>query len=367
MPLSVQPESLRDVGSSRDPRVRIVRATIGKRVDLFALAALALYLSYLVAHPFLNAIFAAVVWVVIFHPLHAKVDISVRRPNLAAIISTVVVLLTVAIPAVVLGIVVTAELGDLYRSLSEKSATQGGVGAYFIHLLERPVGTLGRYVDLSRLDMRSTLLGWVNAASRYLVGLSGRAVSNLISLMLDTVVVFFTLFFLFRDGPRIHDGLAESMPLTHQQAKKLMARISETIVASAYGGIAVGFAQGSLTGVAFWVLGLSSPVLWALVASLASLLPLVGTAIVWLPGVVVLLASGHSIKALLLFRLGRSSGRTGGCPGKALCCERTREDAQTAHLLRTIGRRQSLRVHGDFRGTRRGVGDGRASGHDQGK
>ena len=47
---------------------------------LFALAALALYLSYLVAHPFLDAIFAAVVLAVIFHPLHAKVDLSVRRP-----------------------------------------------------------------------------------------------------------------------------------------------------------------------------------------------------------------------------------------------------------------------------------------------
>ena len=124
------------------------------------------------------------------------------------------------------------------------------------------------------------------------------------SLMLDTIVVFFILFFLFRDGPKIHHGLAESVPLTHQQAKKLMARISEIIVASAYGGIAVGFAQGSLTGVAFWVLGLSSPVVWALLASLASLVPLVGTAIVWLPGAVVLLASGHWIKALLLFGWG---------------------------------------------------------------
>jgi predicted PurR-regulated permease PerM len=126
---------------------------------LFALAALALYLSYLVAHPFLDAIFAAVVLAVIFHPLHAKVDLSVRRLNLAAANSTVMVMLIVAIPAVVLGIVVTGELGDLYRSLCEKSATQGGVGAYLMHLLETPLGTLGRYVDLSRLDMRATLLG----------------------------------------------------------------------------------------------------------------------------------------------------------------------------------------------------------------
>src|SRR5215510_2631247 len=123
---------------------------------LFALAALALYLSYLVAQPFLNAIFAAVVLAVVFYPLHARINISVRQPTLAATISTVLVIFVVAIPAVMLGIVVTRELGDLYRSLSEKSAAQGGLSAYLTHLLEAPVKMLGRYVDLSRLDVRST-------------------------------------------------------------------------------------------------------------------------------------------------------------------------------------------------------------------
>ena len=271
---------------------------------LFALAALALYLSYLVAQPFLNAIFAAVVLAVVFHPLHTRIYISLRRPNLAATISTILMILIVAIPAVVLGIVVTKELGDLYRSLSEKSAAQGGVSAYFMHLLETPVRMLGKYVDLSRLDVRSTVLGWVGAASRYLVGVSGRAVSNVMSLMLETVVVFFTLFFLFRDGVWFQRRIAAVLPLTREQSTRLVSRISETIVASVYGGIAVGLAQGLLTGAAFWALGLSSPVLWGLVAGLASLIPLVGTGLVWAPAAAVLALGGHWIKALILLGWG---------------------------------------------------------------
>lgn len=68
---------------------------------LFALAALALYLSYLVAQPFLNAIFAAVVLAVVFHPLHIRLYTFVARPNLAATLPTVLVILIVAIPATV--------------------------------------------------------------------------------------------------------------------------------------------------------------------------------------------------------------------------------------------------------------------------
>jgi predicted PurR-regulated permease PerM len=213
------------------------------------------------------------------------------------------VILIVAIPAIVLGVVVTRELGDIYKSLSEKSVAQGGVNAYLMHLLEKPVRMVGRYVDLSRLDLRSTLLGWVDAASRYLVGVSGRAVNNVLSVMLEIVVVFFTLFFLFRDGVWIQRRIAV-VPLTRQQSTRLVSRISETIVASVYGGIAVGLAQGLLTGVAFWALGLSSPVLWGLAAALASLIPVVGTGLVWAPAAAVLALGGHWIKALILLGWG---------------------------------------------------------------
>lgn len=271
---------------------------------LFALTALTLYLSYLVAQPFLNAIFAAVVLAVVFHPLHGKMHFFVQRPNLAATISTILVIVVVAIPAGVLGVVVTRELGDLYSSLSEKSAALGGVSAYIMHVLEMPIRIFGKYVDLSRLDVRSTLLGWVDTASRYLVGVSGRVVSNLLSLLLEIVVVFFTLFFLFRDGKAIQRHVTSVLPLTLEQSNRLVSRVNETIVASVYGGIAVGLAQGLLTALAFWVLGLSSPVVWGLVAALASLIPFVGTGLVWAPAAAVLALDGHWIKALILLGWG---------------------------------------------------------------
>jgi predicted PurR-regulated permease PerM len=271
---------------------------------LLALAALALYLSYLVAQPFLNAIFAAVVLAVVFHPLHTRIYPSIARPSLAATISTVLVILVVAVPAVVLTIIVTRELGDLYGVLSERSAAEGGVGAYVIKLLQPLTRLVGRYIDLSRLDIRSTLLGWVDAASRYLIAASGRVVSNVLFISLETVVVFFTLFFLFRDGLSFQRRIAAVLPLTSEQSTRLVSRISETIVASVYGGIAVGIAQGLLTGLAFWILGVSSPVLWGVVAALASLIPVVGTGLVWAPAAVVLAIGGHWVRALILLAWG---------------------------------------------------------------
>jgi predicted PurR-regulated permease PerM len=271
---------------------------------LLALAAVALYLCYLVAEPFLNPIFAALVLAIVFYPLHTRIESRLRRPNMAAILSTILVLLIVAIPAAFLAMVVTGELGDLYHALSEKSAAQGGASPYLMHLLERPLHFLGRYIDFSRFDLRSTLLGWINQVSKYLVTFGATAVSNIFSLILAIVVAFFTLFFFLRDGPRIQHRVATLLPLTPQQSQTLLNRISETIVASVYGGIAVGLVQGSLTGLAFWVLGLPSPVVWGLVATMASLVPVVGTGMVWIPGAVVLLIEGHWVKSLILIGWG---------------------------------------------------------------
>jgi predicted PurR-regulated permease PerM len=67
---------------------------------------------------------------------------------------------------------------------------------------------------------------------------------------------------------------------------------------------AVGIAQGSLLSLAFWVLGVPSPVLWGLVTALFSLIPFIGSAAVWGPAVIILLISGHWWKALILLGWG---------------------------------------------------------------
>jgi predicted PurR-regulated permease PerM len=271
---------------------------------LLALAAAALYLCYLIAKPFLSAIFTAIVLAIMFYPLYVRIKSLTSRPNLAATITTILVMLAVIIPTVLLGVAVTRELNELYQSQSQKSAAEGGLSPYLMHLMEAPLRVLGRYIDLSQLDVRSTLLRWLDQVSRYLIGVGARALRNIFFLILGIAVVFFTLFFLFRDGPKIQHNATAILPLTRQQARHLITGISETIVASVYGGIAVGLAQGLLTALAFWVLGLSSPVLAGLMAALASLIPVVGTGIVWLPAAVVLIIGGHWVKGLILIGWG---------------------------------------------------------------
>ena len=237
---------------------------------------------------------------IVFHSLHARIQLFFRHPSVVAALSTILVLLIVTIPIVLLGISVSGELRTVVQSLREQSASQGGLSPYLAKWGEGLLKRLGNYVNLSQIDPRAALLRSAEQASRYLLSIGAAAVTNLLSFVLDTVVVFFSLFFFFREGKSIRQRLSAMLPLNPDQTERLFTGISETMIANLYGGLAVGAAQGILTGLSFWVLGLTAPILWALVTGLVSLVPVVGSALVWGPASILLFLGGHWVKALLL-------------------------------------------------------------------
>jgi len=280
------------------------RKQVATAVFLMALAAVALYCCYLIARPFLSPIFLAVMIAIVFHPVHARIQVRVRGRNTAALISTFLVLLVVVGPAVGLGIVVSQEIRGLYQLLNERSAQQGGWNPYVTHAIERLLGWMGQYINLSALDLRGALMRWLEQISRFLLSWGTQVVSNIISFFVEAVVAFFTLFFLFREGGTMRERTAAILPLRTGQVERLFTGISDSIVANVYGCLAVGIAQGTLVSLAFWVLGLPSPVLWGVVTALFSLIPIIGSAAVWVPAVIILVVSGHWWKGLILLSWG---------------------------------------------------------------
>ncbi len=273
-------------------------------VFLSVLAAVALYFCYVIARPFLAPFFMAVMIAIVFHPVHARVQARVHRQNTAAVMSTILVLLISVVPAIWVGVAVDREIAGLYQSVNESKAGQGGWNPFVTHALERLLNWAGRYMDVSSFDLRGALVRWLKEIRQPLLSWGAQAVSNVIVFIADAVITFFTLFFFFREGGSMIEHVKALLPLNASQADRLFTGISNSIVANVYGCLAVGAAQGSLTGLAFWVLGLPSPVLWGVVTALFSMVPLIGSAAVWGPGAIFLFISGHWVKGLALLAWG---------------------------------------------------------------
>jgi predicted PurR-regulated permease PerM len=298
-----EPNSQTTVSPGAFPR----NAASSQRITMAFLAiaaAAALYVCYLIAKPFVDPILFAAVLAIVFFPLHDRIWHRIRGPNLAALLSTVAVVLIVVIPLVGLGSAVTREVRAAFSSLSAKSAEGGGWEPYAAQKIEKPMQAVGRYVDLSTFDPLTEIRSRLEQLSSWMVRSAGRVVRNLGTFFFDAGVSFFTLFFLFREGRRIRLTMAAALPLDAPRVEGLFNRISETIIANVYGVLAVAIVQGFLLGAALWALGIRSPVLLGMITAVCSLVPVVGTALVWLPAALILLASGHWVKCLILLAWG---------------------------------------------------------------
>lgn len=277
------------------------RATI---IFLVALSAVTLWFCYLIARPFLKPVFFAMVLAIVFLPLHARLHKSIRNANAAALLSTLSALMTITVPAFLLGAALRRELTAVYQSLSASNAQNGGFIQNFLQLIERTRMWLGRYIDLSQVDLRAELMDRLQQLSAFLLSQVAGVAGGVTSFVVAAVISVFTLFYLFRDGHALWRRLAAIIPLSPVQLEKLTIGVSRTITASMYGGLAVAIAQGLLLGLAFWVLGLPSPALWGMTTAIFSFVPFIGSGAIWLPAAIILMLTGHPVKGLILLAWG---------------------------------------------------------------
>jgi len=281
--------------------------TVKKNTGTFLLAgatAGALYLCYLLVRPYAAPILFALVVAIVFYPLHRYSQRAFRNRSASAILTTLVTLLLTIVPLTFLLIAISNELGKLYQSLAARSAGAGGVTAYLLQGSEKIASWIGAHLPLPAIDLRGVLLNRLQSASTSLVYAGASLVGNVFSLVANAVIALVVLFFLFRDG---ENALAKGMsvlPWEQDRIAELRTRISSAVTTNVYGGVVVGALQGGLTGISFWLLGIDSPVLWGAVAGVLSLVPMFGSALVWLPASIVLLFTGHVTKGVILLVLG---------------------------------------------------------------
>lgn len=290
------------------------RATTKSRttvVFLAVLTAIAIYFCFVLARAFLTSIAWALVIAVLFFPLHNRIHKSLRNRNAAALISIILVILMFMVPAVLLGKALVGELGTLYRQANKNSLSGGGWPAEAARLSNDISAWVAHFTGSQDFDFRAAAVSRIEQASEMLGSVIAGWLGNVASLLAGFVITLFVLFFVFRDGLEFRDRMGAVLPLSQEQVQKLFLTISESIVAEMYGVVAVALGQGLLMGLCFWAMGLPSPVLWGALTAIVSLVPVGGTALVWIPGAIFLFATGHWVRALILLAWGGGVVSTG--------------------------------------------------------
>lgn len=273
------------------------RATVA---FLMAVIAIALYLCYVLVAPFLKPIIFSVILAITFYPVQIQIHRWVRNRNIAAALSTTAAILLIISFSFFVGQALSSGLHDIYDSLTGSGDGKERLSVFIVHLFDRAIAWASRYISISVPSLQGAILSQVEKAVASLLAVTAGLIGSLSTFGLNAFIAIFILFFLLRDGRAMLRRAAVVLPLRHDQVGRLFALVKETLHAIVYGTLAMAAIQGTLTGIAFWFLGLSSPVVWGLFASLLAVLPVVGTTLVWLPAACML----HWIKGILLIMWG---------------------------------------------------------------
>jgi predicted PurR-regulated permease PerM len=273
------------------------------RIHTFVLVGLAVGAVYLLAimlWPFLPAIVISAVLAVLVFPAYRKVRARLRGKQLAPMFTTIIVFFLVLLPALGVSLLLLEELRAGIAWVSAGSTEILGPASWIREWLNRIAERLG----LHPTDIGAAI---ARQAQQLATTFAGRTVSLLTGLgggLLQAGIAIFTLFYLLRDGEALVAHLKWLIPLESALSDRLFRRANEIIHATVFGSLIVAFAQGTLGGLAFWALGIRAPVVWATIMGMLSLLPAIGPGFVWVPTSVLLLVSGHPIKALALLAFG---------------------------------------------------------------
>lgn len=264
---------------------------------LLLVTAISLYLCWRMVQPFLGVIAWATVLVIVFYPVHKRLARRIRQPSLAALVSCALVILIILVPIALVTLAVFKELANAVQSM--QSAAN-----YILDPNSRFTGPilnfLSHYVDVSQLYSEEFLVERLRGVSGQLAGRTLGFLGGLAGVIVQMFFVVFTMYYFFKDGENISRTVRDSLPLEREQAERIMTRTREVIDASVYGVLSIAIIQGTLGGLAFWLLGLRSALIWGVAMTFLSMVPMLGAFLVWVPAAIYLGLSGHWIKAMIL-------------------------------------------------------------------
>ena len=265
-------------------------------IGLFAATLIALFLCWRMIEPFVEVLLWAAVLVIIFYPVHARILENVRRPGAAAILSCLLVVVVILVPLTLVTIAITREavgaadaLHDAIKQLLEPDS--------------RLRQLVGRWIDLDEVfggEWKGGAVDWVQGRSAAIAGQTFAVLGRVLGALLKIFFVVFTMYYFFRDSERIRHALHDVLPLEAEQSHQIFERTREVIHASIYGVLVIAAIQGTLGGLAFAILGLRSPLMWGAVMVLLSMIPVIGSTIVWVPTALYLFVTGHPFQGTFL-------------------------------------------------------------------
>lgn len=255
-----------------------------------------------IAWPFFTPILLAAIVAGMARPMYNSITrLLGNRPSLGALLTLLIIFLLLVGPlSAFLGVVVAQALEVSTHAIPWVQTQLGSARGFdFQDWVAQRFPALVPYLPTEEKIMEN-IASAAQAVGGFLVAGVSRMTTGTAVFILDLFVMFYAMFFFLRDGGKIVERIFYFMPLRHVDEARLLERFTSVTRATIKGTFIIGIIQGALAGLGFWVAGINGAAFWGTLMALLSVLPGVGSALIWVPGVAYLYLTGKAFAATML-------------------------------------------------------------------
>jgi predicted PurR-regulated permease PerM len=260
----------------------------------YGIVILLVYLVYLVFAPFLVALAWAAVLVVVSYPVYERLARRWGRTG-AALATTAGVTLILIVPILFVMAAFVRQAVDAVQSIQGRVAAghYSWIGNLWARFQER-------FQDVIPSDLTSVVHHYAEVTAAYVGARLGTVLRHTAEFLFHLTVTVLAMFYLYRDGDSIVARLREVLPFEEGHRDRMVHETRELIFASVLSTLAAAAAHGVLGGAAFAIAGIRAPVFWGVMMGFFSLVPVVGSALIWVPMAVSLMVGGYLGRGIFL-------------------------------------------------------------------
>ena len=271
-------------------------------VIIIALLAVA-YACFLLIEPYVNSIVMAFIISLLMFPIHEWLEKKIpNKENVVSLLSCVILTFIIVIPLLAVFAAIVQQ-GSLFSQNTYQWVTHGGIQTLFEHpLVVKALSFVNNYLPFDNIEPKSIAQKVAEFATRFgskLVGISAKILGDATNFLMDFFLMLFVLFFLLRDHDKIISVVRHILPLSRSQEDKLLTEIEQVSKSAVMGSFLTAIAQAFAGGLGMWIAGFPG-LFWGTMMGFASFIPVVGTALIWIPAATYLFLTGDTTWAIFL-------------------------------------------------------------------
>ncbi len=253
----------------------------------FGLLLATIIFSFFIFQPFWIVLILGMSFAIVLYPLYEWFTAR-KLPNwLASFLTVLLFTIVLCGPLLGIGALVFNQSQDIYQTAVERNSIRP-----LLYSIETKVNKI--LPEGVHFDIHQKTTELISYVSKNVTNIFTTTISAFFSFILLLLIIFYFL----KDGNSWREAIIVISPLADKEDEKIISRLTLSVNAVIKGYLLIALIQGILMGFGLWIFNIPNPALWGVVASVASLLPTIGTSLVSVPAIIFLFATGNTLSAI---------------------------------------------------------------------